>query len=254
MKRKFVLLMVLLMACAGTSQAWNTATDWSETNPDPATPWTYGSLTEIDGSGSFITYDAFISHGTQYNLWCKAYTPEQPHVGKSYQTTIYEDDGMYLPAGMTYAHPFGPDDDPEGKTWAVYRFTAPQDGLYQIDAEFFGLNHADPAGAESFTTTDVHVLLNSGTSSIYDGYVSGFYNYGGQCTVDDTFGTSPYQSFSGTISLLANETIEFVIGSGDDHYWYDITGVNATVNLIPEPATLTLLGLSSLMLLRRRKI
>ena len=63
-------------------------------------------------------------------------------------------------------------------------------------------------------------------------------------------------SFAAIVSLATNETIDIAVGRGDDgSYYYDTTGVVATVTEIPEPATAALMifGLLSASIIRRGK-
>jgi len=60
-----------------------------------------------------------------------------------------------------------------------------------------------------------------------------------------------------TISLAAGDTIDFAVGYGaNGDYFFDSTGINATVGAVPEPATAALLlggVLAVLQAARRRR-
>jgi hypothetical protein len=101
------------------------------------------------------------------------------------------------------AHP-----GPQGQN-SVIRWTAPTNGTYQINAVFWGDDFVGP------TTTDVAVLHNGKT--LYGSEVTGF-------------GPSSDQSYTGTVSVNAGDTVDFSVGYGTDgNYFYDATGVSAVI-------------------------
>ena len=113
--------------------------------------------------------------------------------------------------------------------YADVRFTAPAAGDYSWTA------HRLDAGNSFPTTTDVHVLVNS--ISVADGFIN--LNGGGNTA-----------SFSSPeVALPAGGTVDFVVGWGNGDASYDGTGLFATVTAVPEPSSLTLLGLGVMSLL-----
>ncbi len=96
---------------------------------------------------------------------------------------------------------------------SVLRFTAPTTGTYAINGSFANGDNA---------STDVHVLLNG---------VSAF---------DGTIGTTA--PFALSQSLTAGSTIDFAVGFGSNgNYFNDSTFLAASISVVPEPATWTLL-------------
>jgi hypothetical protein len=78
---------------------------------------------------------------------------------------------------------------------AIVRWTAPANGLYKVTAKFSGQDYGGQVG----TTTDVADPHNG--VQLYAGNVV-------------AFGSHYDQSFSGTVSVLAGDTIDFTVGYG----------------------------------------
>ena len=96
----------------------------------------------------------------------------------------------------------------QNNEYAVLRFTAPQDGSYDIAGSFFG-------DIPTPTSTDVHVLVNG--ASIFDGDVEGF-------------GAASAQAFSLTRQLARGDLVDFAVGFGPDAFFgSDLTGLNLTI-------------------------
>lgn len=118
----------------------------------------------------------------------------------------------------------------QGGEYSVYRFTAPSQGTYNLSVVFTGIDS---------TTTDVHVL--QGSNSLFSGNISGFGS------------TSNYAT---SLSLAANDIVDFAVGFGNGSFYSDATGIAATLTPVPEPETYALL-LSGLVLVgftARRRI
>jgi hypothetical protein len=233
-------LLALVFAGMGTVRAgpiYDAAADFSITNGNPNGVWSYGYLapdtttplnlyttthTNYQGGPGWIGWNnPLVGNGTNPSAW-KNTTGVTETVGT-----------VQLQPGQLVEHP-GPSDEE-----AVVRWTAPASGTYLINVTFTG---ADVVG----TTTDVHVL-NEGVSA-FDGNVNGFGNSA---------------SFSETLTLPVNFHIDFEVGFGsDNNFFFDSTGVSAQISTpqisgVPEPASLTLLGIGAVGLVgstwRRRK-
>jgi len=100
---------------------------------------------------------------------------------------------------------------------SIVRWTAPSSGTFSINTTFSGL---DTTFGDS---ADVHILHNG--VSIFNSVVS----------------PNP-ASFSGPQSILAGDTIDFVVGNGGNGINGDSTGLSATI--VPEPTTLGLVAMS----------
>jgi hypothetical protein len=252
------MVVALVTAVAGAlplGTTWNTSADWhAQDSPivNPENDWGYGyiepEIPGIPGSGGFTLYGwstPWVGGPPPYSYWTDtAWTTNSfvhrnqdevnPYVpGWGYwdplETTAWPGDGY----GSDTVYP------------AVFRWIAPEDGDYDIDVMFTGNGIQDPAKG---TTTDVHVVLNDGTA-LYDGYISGFKGVAGT----PAYGPTPVLNYATSQSLLAGDTIDFMVGDGGDGFSADLTGVDATITLVPEPATLSLLGLGALALVRRKK-
>jgi hypothetical protein len=121
-----------------------------------------------------------------------------------------ETDAPISPAGTNLipAKSLGFHPGPGGQN-AVVRWTAPAAGNYTVKATFWGDDFVGP------TTTDVAVLHNRLT--LYASNVDGY-------------GPSSDQSYSGTVSVQAGDTVDFTVGYGTDgNYSNDTTGLSALI-------------------------
>lgn len=219
---------------SATASTYNAATDFSATN-NPNGAWTYGAQqvlggaltpytrTKVDG-GLSIWYevDTFLIFSQVWGI-----EPIIAYDGVSDRLSVH-------PGVITY-----PYDLYDNLPYSVLRWTAPASGVYEIDATFFGMFTFDFG-----TTTDVHVLLNN--SPLLNAYV---------------VGASAQQTFSGTWSLAAGDTLDFAVGPATDvaplyDYQGDMTGLSVIINQVSEPITLTLfcIGLAGLGAVRRKKL
>ncbi len=160
---------------------------------------------ETSFGGSLVPYPYKLANGWGYN---NCNPPDGS--GCFWNTPLIGDLGSEL-----ILHP-GANGD-----FSVLRFTAPSSGNYSVSGFFEGI-------AAQNTTTDVHVLVNG--SSIFS---------------DDLNDLNKHHDFSGLFSLSSGQTIDFIVGVGEDgNYNFDSTGFAATIvdpNPAPEPGSLLLL-------------
>lgn len=132
---------------------------------------------------------------------CSAVTTE-PWVGINPTLEQIETLGIKWPAGKVAAHP-GPKNE-----FSVLRWIAPTSGKANIKVLF-----------ESFAekaTTDVHIFVNG--KSIFDSFLN-------------LNGKENFASYSESIAVQQGETIDIVVGAGNENYGADTTGVEATIEL-----------------------
>jgi hypothetical protein len=270
-KWKTVLAALALAACTASfasAQTWNVASDFSTTSSVNG-QWQYGCYLE-DSYGSTI--------GSWYN-WGSYWGP-YPVVDHMYQWGN-DGDSAFVPGGVCY----NPDNadatyDLGGSynlwlkpgqvaLWAaawgdryspVVRWTAPSAITVSIDALF--------TGQCDYTLTDVHVLLNGDQTDgpgqdglpiytgthLLDGTIDGNYGYA-DLGIAAT-GTTPSQGYTGTLTLAAGDTIDFVVGYGSDQITpQDLVGLSVTINQVPEPSAIILLVAAGLgLVVYRRRV
>src|SRR5262249_19034170 len=158
---------------------------------NPDGVWSYGS-TQALASPFTLSTDNRLVDGL--NAWLSNNTGVF-HNGSASTITL---GGIQYRPGQLGQHP-----GPNGE-YSVIRWTAPDSAVIAIDGRFTGLDIA---------TTDVHVLHNG--TSLFDGAVNGFGNV---------------PSFSASLSVLAGDTIDFVVGYGSNGtVAFDSTGLTATI-------------------------
>lgn len=117
---------------------------------------------------------------------------------------------------------------------SIVRWTAPAAGTYDITGFFQRIDNT--VGAGDGVTFD---LLAGGTSLTSGAIGSSNYNA---------------QTFSYVETLAAGQSVDFAVGPGSN-FFYDSTGLNATISTVPEPLTAGLLftGLATMAMTRRRR-
>ena len=225
-------IVIALMAAASFTPAasaapiYNAATDFS-LSANPAGPWSYGYEDQL--GGPLHLYDgptAGWRDAPGLDAWTSDALGVDPNI--SHNRTASElsflGDTIHVPANGLTIHP-GPSGEP-----TVLRWTAPAPGRYQVTAAFQGNDQAGP-------TTDVHVLHNG--TSLFSGEVK-------------AFGAGP--SFTRAVTVAAGDTLDFAAGYGSNgNYFFDSTGVAATITALPEPVGVVTPLFTAFALLHRRR-
>ena len=216
---------------------WNLEADFSLTGGNPNGAWSYGSAPNISPGYAVTPYntgETLAAIGApDVEIWhsAGAWDPNVTH--NPLDTPVTTPWYASFTPHTTAFHP-GP-----GGLYSLYRWTAPADGYYLVDATMFNAV-TRPTGERA--TTDVHVILNATTELFVDAL-----NPGNLST----------DFHSGRLSLLAGDTIDFLVGDGGNGYINDSTGILAQITFVPEPttSTLALIGLGALgaLVVRRRK-
>lgn len=125
--------------------------------------------------------------------------------------------------------------------FAVLRFLVPTTASYTVNAQWF---IGDTNGGSGRGNTDAYILLN---------VLPGSPVYSVASTTDNP-------AFSGAVSLVAGDRLDFIIGTSGDGYVFDTTPVNISLTqnavAVPESGTFALLApmlLGVAVVARRRK-
>jgi subtilisin family serine protease len=177
--------------------SFNGVNDFSaEANPGGA--WSYGRKS---GANSFAVYSG---NGQPFN-GVRSWSPNQgggccDMVGKNVSGTILNYSSVRHPADLLNLHPG------ENGEKATVRWTASNNGFYQLQGRFEGI---DTAG----TSSDVSILQNG--TAIWTNNINGY----GATT-----------SYNLTVLVNAGDVIEFAVGyGGNNNYFYDSTGLAVSI-------------------------
>jgi hypothetical protein len=220
------LLTVVVLARSGAAQSYNAATDFSiSSNPNGA--WSYGYSFGVGSAFHLDTTNTAAYAGLALGGWMgnlnTAFGANYPYALKNFTSHPVTNNGttVYQP-GQLALHP------DQSNVVSIVRWTAPVSGTFSLNVTFSGLDSTFGDSA------DVHILHNG--SSLLNSVVS----------------PNP-ASFSGPQSILAGDTIDFVVGNGGNGINGDSTGLSATI--VPEPTTVGLaaMGLACLLSFHFRK-
>ncbi len=238
-----VVALLGLHPAIAAATVWNAVSDFS-TSSNPNGAWTYG----YGAAGSSFSKDSIASTFSlgPTDLWSryrgdpvylyKGNPMVAENMGATYNWTT-----VLVPTGVLWLHP--------GKTWdSLVQWTAPTAGTYSYSGEFELLD-IHPTGIIG----EVFGGEIGNARELYSGTLTG----PGANQSTKTPGES--ETFSGTVSLLAGETLTFAVNNDGD-YNYDSTGLMATItstsnglrattaSSVPEPSTwaMMLLGFAGL--------
>jgi len=238
---------LIIAAQVASATIYTAAADFSTTtNPDPLNGgvWAYGWSSTLGGTFTTAT-DVLQDLGGVPGVvqWRGDQPPGadgNPSVFKNTNPSTANIGSITMPGSSLAFHPGSAGQN------AVVQFTAPAAGQYSVSASFQGYDHVGP------TDTSVYVLV--GNTAIWVGTVSGFMQ-------------TPV-TFNSTVSLTVGETVDFAVGFDPSQvsgrttglWYYDSTGLSATISSVPEPTTMVAgallllpFGASTLRILRKSR-
>jgi PEP-CTERM motif-containing protein len=216
-----ILLSLTVLTRPSVAQSYDAAGDFS-TSGNPNGVWSYGWSTTLGSAFNLDSVKTNTYSGTNLSGWLTTLAPDGSplilHNGTGSPVTLgnstFQPGQLALGPGLNLQY-------------SVLRWTALSSGTFNINATFSGLSALGD-------TSDVHILHDG--VSIFNSNVTG----------------SPApESYSGSQSITAGDTIDFAVGVGSNgNYDEDLTALSATI--VPEPGTLGLVGMSLVGLLSFR--
>jgi hypothetical protein len=226
-----VLAVCIMSALPALATTWDAAAQFDEVLPNglPAVqsgPWIYGVTSSLS-SGYTVTPFDYMDQNPGIDHWRDYWH------GWDVPCVLYNQTNSDASYGQTVSpHTMAMHPGPNGE-FAITRWTAQVAGTYTISGSFFTLGNP---------TTDGHVLING--TSYFSEYIDPEH---------------PTQSFTTTMYLAQNSTVDFALGYGENqNYSSDCTMFAATIsNVVPEPGSLLvfgsgLLGMGGYLIRRRR--
>jgi hypothetical protein len=221
MKRVLTVL-VLLGLVGNVCASWDLKADWSNT-ANPNSPWSYGG-----GSGG-----VFSLLPTQYDNWVgltgqTAWAPSSNDIPGWCKSV-----GDLFSGGILTGDVFG-------HIPAMIRWTSPVAGTITVTGTTWR-PRSNGGGPQQMTVLENGDWGNNTPAQIHP-YVVTF-------PENDRAHAVP---FTQTFDVVVGQNVQFLVDRGPGSNYGDFVALDARITLIPEPMTLSLLGLGSLALLRRR--
>lgn len=252
MCKRMLALLVVSLFLTGAASAWDLTAEFEADYDAPVNPgpvWSEGIYTDYVG-GAFQLYDKQFQDGWHpYKGWVMTGVPDidwSMAVVGQHNSGDYTDNPTWWPdRGMSYrpwqCFAITPDEVAHPTAGNGFRFTAPGDGEYPVAIEFENRSSALGENPDQLPT-GVFVTLND--AEVHNDIVIGF-----------TYDTAPLpqnvSNYGATLTLMAGDTITFGAYNLDGQLGSHLVGIDAVIT--PEPATMSLLGLGMLALLRRRR-
>ena len=205
--------LALAFGCNLFAGTWDARGDFS-TASNPNGSWSYGTTPTLGAAFTqFSSVGSADCGNSSIQGWQNAGSPpyvQANNTGSGQICAGY----INIPNDVLHMHPGG------DSSYSVTRWTAPEDGIFQISGFFSSLN-------PNVSATDEHVLVN-GTAAVNINIHS--------FNIPSTF------NFAVTLSQGA--TVDFVVGTGGNGNADDSTALSATITsggaATPEPGTIWL--------------
>ena len=226
------LILLLLLQAAATAQTYDAVAGWDAATNTTGNVWQYGTEVTLGGPLTlFAVHNANASAPT-YNYWSPDGNFVGPVIGFNSSGSTINFGGspnLLWPSNVLLMAPEGVNHGMIEN--AVLRWVAPTNGSVDVTGQFTDLQQSS-----------VGLYIQADGSTIFNSIYSG---------------SSPYQAavpFSlSNVPVTQGEDIDFSVGtSGVDNN--DAVGISATVTeSVPEPTSLAILGVGSVILLHRRR-
>lgn len=224
MKMKKILLMLVVTLCWATvsnAVVYDVQADWT-LNTNPNGQWSYGNMTDVTTPSTYAVNTNNETWGPNSDVWWKSAYGEWPLIWKN----INDPDASSFPGEIliqAWSH---------GEASTV-RWTAPADGFIDMDATLL------------YRYSDIQsTIFHNGTELL---------NVTNADYTDDGTGQYIYEFSTTGLAVSANDTIDVSLIDISADYNAKIALQEMITFTVPEPATMSLLGLGALALLRKRR-
>jgi hypothetical protein len=204
-----VALLGLHPAVAAATTVWDAVSDFSSSsNPNGA--WAYGHGIPGWTFLPFSNKSTFSSGPTDF--WALTTAPTAiPYVGKN-MGAAYNWGTVVVPTGVLWVHPGKRSD-------VLVQWTAPTTATYSYSGKFELLD-ISPTGVVGRVLGGT---IHGDDTLLFWGALTG------PGANQSTMTPGESETFSGTVSLLAGETLTFAVNNANGNYGFDSTGLTATI-------------------------